>query len=222
MTLGIKFDQYFKKVCCSDSNVKKMLEIGVVSFKNFVRNNMSDIAAYDWIENQLTEFTNLLVNKDKYGPKEVVTFLCRHESFILTVINAILKNLNLKFFRYITPFLDSYQRFLQVDEAHIKKIKYESFEVYRKIYINPNLINTFIKTFEKEKYYFFPGVSALHSDHKRDQRQEASQRDCGEHAAEHPHRTGLPLQIQNPLQPPTKRQSNLRLTRHQSSSAATN
>lgn len=210
MTLGFKFEQYFKKVCCSDTNVKKMLDIGTLSFKNFVKNNMSDIAAYDWIENQLTEFTNLLANKDKYGPKEVVTFLCRHESFILTVINAILKNQNLKFFRYITLFLDSYQKYLQIDEAHIKKIKYESFEVYRKIYINPNLINTFIKTFEKEKYYFFPGVAALDPDHQRDQRPEAGQRAGGQRAAEHPHRAGLPLQVQNAVQPPAQREGTRR------------
>jgi hypothetical protein len=36
--------------------------------------------------------------------------------------------------------------------------KYESFEVYRKLSINPALINTLIKQFEKEKYFFFPGV----------------------------------------------------------------
>ena len=151
MSFGFSFDKYYSKVCLSDANMAKLLELGNPSFKNFVKNNMSDIAPYDWIESQLTEFTNLLVNKEKgkATDRDIVTFLCKHESFILTAINAILKYMNLKFFRYITPFLYSYQKFLEVKEAQIQKIKYDSFEVYRKIHISSSLIT------EESIVYFY-------------------------------------------------------------------
>jgi hypothetical protein len=98
--------------------------------------------------------------KDKFSIRDVVEFLCKYESFILVVINAILKNQNLKFFRYISPFMVDYQEFMSLDQAQAQRAKYESIEVYRKLSINPNLINNFIKTFEKEKYFFFPGVAS--------------------------------------------------------------
>jgi hypothetical protein len=74
------------------------------------------------------------------------------------VINGILKNQNIKLYRCILPFLIAYQQFMEVDPLQMQRMKYESIEVYSKLSINSNLINTFIKTYEKEKYFFFPGV----------------------------------------------------------------
>ena len=94
----------------------------------------------------------------KFGPRDVVEFLCKYESFILLVINGILKHQNLKFYRYLTPFLKMYQNFMDVDQAQAQRTKYESIEVYHKLQVHHNLTGIFKTSFDKEKYFFFPGV----------------------------------------------------------------
>lgn len=74
-------------------------------------------------------------------------------------INGILKNQNVKLYSCILPFIVKYQEYMEVEPHQMQKHKYDSVEVYVKLSINSNLINNFIKTYEKEKYFFFPGVS---------------------------------------------------------------
>lgn len=114
------------------------------------------------MEAQLNDFVSRLTVKEKFSNRDIVEFLCGYESFVLLVINGILKHQNIKLYRYIIPFLESYQKFMEIDESIARKFKYDTIEVYSKLSINPNLINSFIKTFEKERYFFFPGVSSVH------------------------------------------------------------
>lgn len=169
-----------------------MLEWEELPFRSFVKNNMADIASPDWIDSQLNDYTSKLgiavAAGEKTGKKkkELLEFLCKYESFVLLVKNAILKYRNLKLFRYLTPFLKVYQDYMDVDQAQIEKAKDESLEVYRKLTINPSLINTFLKTFEREKYFFFPGVVPdLTADLHSDKRPEADQHSTRQRPSEY-------------------------------------
>lgn len=170
--MGFTYDSIIKKGCFSDENIRHLKELGELPFKNFVKNNLADIADPDWIEAQLNDFSSRLTVPDKFTNRDIVEFLCKYESFILLVINGVLKHQNIKLYRYIISFVQSYQQYLEVDVVQAQRTKYDSIEVYSKLSINSQLINNFIKAYEKEKYYFFPGVDHLHEDYECDSRPE--------------------------------------------------
>ena len=159
MSVGFTYQAIIKRACFTDENLVKLRELGELPFKKFVKNNLADIADTDWMESQLNDFSSRLTVREKFTSKDIVEFICRYESFVMLVINGILKNQNIKLYRYIISFVEVYQQYLEVDFVQAKRTKYDSIEVYSKLSINSQLINNFIKAFEKERYYFFPGVA---------------------------------------------------------------
>ena len=63
---------------------------------------------------QNKEYMNIVEEKPG-NPTRAIEFLCKDERFMLRMFNSILRTQNLKFFRYVSPFLKLYQDFFEIE-----------------------------------------------------------------------------------------------------------
>lgn len=101
--------------------------------------------------------------------EKIVSLLFDNQSFFIKVISTILKmqSVNSNFMKLTIDILKYYQGYFDLDDP-IKELVYPGSDVcvYRKLNVQPNLMDKFLTYIKNDKYLFFPGMFCATKDRK--------------------------------------------------------